>query len=48
VTEEKITEIAFVGTVGGILGLFLGFSFISSVEIIYVFCIKFFQNQCKK
>jgi hypothetical protein len=24
VTEEKITEIAFVGMVGGILGLFLG------------------------
>ena len=48
VTEEKITEIAFVGTVGGVLGLFLGFSFISSIEIIYVFCIKFFQNKCKK
>jgi hypothetical protein len=25
VTEEKITEISFVGGVGGILGLFLGF-----------------------
>ena len=40
VTEEKITEISFVGGVGGILGLFLGFSFISAVEIFYVFCCK--------
>jgi hypothetical protein len=40
VTEEKITEISFVGGVGGILGLFLGFSFISSVEVFYVFCCK--------
>jgi len=27
VTEEKITEISFVGGVGGILGLFLGITF---------------------
>lgn len=36
VTEEKITEIAFVGNVGGLLGLFLGFSFVSIVEIVYL------------
>jgi hypothetical protein len=47
VTEEKITEIAFVGTVGGVLGLFMGFSFISAVEIIYVFCIKAIQVKLK-
>ena len=40
VTEEKITEISFVGGVGGILGLFLGFSFISAVEVFYVFVCK--------
>ena len=34
--EEKITEITFVGTIGGILGLFLGFSFISVIEILYL------------
>ncbi len=34
ITEEKITEIAFVGTIRGVLGLFLGFSFISAVEIV--------------
>ena len=37
--EEKITEITFVGTIGGILGLFLGFSFISVIEILYMVCI---------
>ena len=46
ITEEKITEIAFVGTVGGVLGLFLGFSFISAVEICYVFCFKYFKAKC--
>jgi ABC-type lipoprotein release transport system permease subunit len=40
VTEEKITEIAFVGSIGGVLGLFLGFSFISAVEIIFIFCLQ--------
>jgi hypothetical protein len=30
-----MTEIAFVGGVGGILGLFLGFSFLSAAEIVY-------------
>ena len=51
VTEEKITEISFVGGVGGILGLFLGFSFISAVEIFYVFCCKLTAlktSQCLK
>jgi hypothetical protein len=41
VTEEKITIISFVGRVGGILGLFLGFSFISSVEVAYFLGYKF-------
>jgi hypothetical protein len=36
-TEEKITEISFVGTVGGLLGLFTGFSFVSAIEFIYLF-----------
>jgi hypothetical protein len=33
IREEKITEITFVGTIGGLMGLFFGFSFISVVEI---------------
>ncbi|TRY75809.1 hypothetical protein TCAL_07005 [Tigriopus californicus] len=37
-TEEKITEISFVGNIGGLLGLFTGFSFISVAEILYYLC----------
>ena len=36
IREEKISEFTFVGTVGGLLGLFLGFSFVSAVEIVYL------------
>ncbi len=38
--REKITVISFIGNIGGLLGLFLGFSFISAVEIIYVFLLS--------
>lgn len=34
--DEKMTEIQFIGTVGGILGLFLGFSFVSIAEVVYL------------
>ena len=36
-TQEKITEMSFVGGIGGILGLFLGFSFISAAELFSFF-----------
>ncbi len=48
VTEEKITEIAFVGTIGGVLGLFMGFSFISAVEILYVFCFRMLADKFQR
>ncbi len=35
--REKITVISFIGNTGGLLGLFLGFSFISTIEIISIF-----------
>ena len=35
VTAEKISRISFMSDVGGLLGLFMGFSFVSAVEIIY-------------
>ena len=34
--EEKITTNTFIGTIGGLLGLFTGFSFISVAEIVYL------------
>jgi hypothetical protein len=34
-TEEKITKVNFVGTIGGLLGLFMGFSFVSGTEVLY-------------
>ena len=36
IREEKITIIQFIGSVGGLLGLFMGLSFISLVEIFYM------------
>ncbi len=42
--EEKITQITFVGTVGGLLGLFLGFSFISAVEIFYLLALWIYNR----
>ena len=45
VREEKISFITFVGSVGGLLGLFLGFSFMSSIEIVYMFCLWLFTNE---
>ena len=47
-TEEKITEMAFVGSIGGVLGLFLGFSFISSVEIIFMVCLRPFLRRMRR
>ena len=36
IREEKITLIQFIGSTGGLLGLFLGFSVVSVVEIFYM------------
>lgn len=44
IREVKISEITFVGTVGGLLGLFLGFSFISGMEVFYMSCLKVFNK----
>ena len=44
IREVKISEITFVGTVGGLLGLFLGFSFISGMEVFYLTCLKIFNK----
>lgn len=40
IIEEKITEISFVGNVGGLLGLLMGFSFMSIIEMVYLCCLE--------
>ena len=45
VRQEKIAAISFVGNVGGLLGLFLGFSFISAVEVLYVLAFGLEQKE---
>ena len=44
IREEKITIIQFVGSVGGLLGLFMGLSFVSLVEILYMLLEWFFDK----
>lgn len=46
-TEEKITEIAFVGMFGGIMGLFMGSSFVSAIEIPFMMVSKFLVEKFK-
>ena len=38
VTAEKISKISFMSDVGGLLGLFMGFSFVSTMEILFHAC----------
>ena len=47
IREEKITLIQFIGSVGGLLGLFMGLSFISLVEIFYML-FEWLFNKVKK
>ena len=35
----KMTEIDFISSLGGVFGLFLGFSLVSFVELLYWFCV---------
>ena len=44
VRESRMTYVDFVSQIGGVLGLCMGFSFISFVEIFYWFTFKLFQN----
>ena len=37
--DEKVTVTSFVANVGGLLGLCMGFSLVSVVEMVY-FCVK--------
>lgn len=42
--DERLTLVGFISQIGGLLGLFMGFSFISAFEILYWFTIRFLRN----
>ena len=42
--EPRMTLLQFISQVGGLLGLCIGFSFISAIEILYWFIIRYIRN----
>ena len=42
--EQRMTLIQYISQVGGLMGLCIGFSFISAAELIYWFTIRYFRN----
>ena len=46
--EERMTLIQYISQMGGLLGLCIGFSLISGVEIIYWLTIRLFRNVINK
>ena len=46
VREEKISIITFIGSVGGLLGLFMGFSVVSLFEILYLIALWLISKIC--
>ena len=42
--DERMTLIQYISQMGGLMGLCTGFSFISAVEIVYWFTIRYFRN----
>ena len=42
--DQKMTFIGYLSQMGGLLGLWLGFSFISAIEILYWCIIRFTRN----
>ena len=44
VTSNKMSTSEFLSQMGGLLGLFMGVSFISIIELIYWFTIRFYRN----
>ena len=42
--EERMTLIQFISQIGGLMGLCMGFSFISAIEIFYWFILRYFRS----
>ena len=47
VNEERMPVIQFISQIGGLMGLFTGFSFISGMEILYWLIFRFFLKCIK-
>ena len=43
--KDRLTMVEFVSNVGGLLGLFIGFSLISAVEIVYWLTFGYAKNK---
>ena len=42
--EDRMTVIQYISQVGGLMGLCIGFSFISAAELFYWFTIRYIRN----
>ena len=42
--DERMTLIQYISQMGGLMGLCTGFSFISAIEILYWFTIRYLRN----
>ena len=42
--SKKLTVFGFISNIGGLCGLCLGFSFVSGIEILYWFSLRFFRS----
>ena len=42
--DQRMTMVGYVSQMGGLLGLWMGFSFISAIEILYWCTIRFTRN----
>ena len=47
VVDEDTSIMDFISSVGGLLGLCMGFSFVTVGEICYFFCLGIFSKMCK-
>ena len=44
IRQERMTKVDYISQIGGLLGLFLGISFISGIELIYWATVRLTRN----
>ena len=45
--QARMTVLDYAAQIGGLLGLFIGFSVISAIEIIYWLTLRLMRNKCQ-